>query len=139
MRRRRRPNKNNEPEPAPKTGVKEYKEPVLLVTYKDECDIVRKSVLPFGKEYIENESYKENFEDACYIIYTENGGFWVDEQTIIPSSRILSISMIEESKPQKKENRVRTPNKNKPTKPKKPPVKPPVNVKTDIKDKKGEV
>ena len=94
--RRRRTSRKKEAVPKVKTEVKAYTEPVLGVTYKDEHDVVKNVILPFGTDYIEQNPYKENFEDAFYTICTDLGGFWLDK-CIIPVHRVLKLYMIEES------------------------------------------
>jgi len=99
--RRRRTNKKNIP--AQNSEPKKYTEPVLGITYKDEHDIVKDAVLPFGSDYDKRDSYKENFEAAYCAIYEDIGGFWLDDKIVIPAHRILKVYTIEKSTPQKPE------------------------------------
>jgi len=96
MRRRRKT-----PTPIPEPTA--YKEPVLGIIYKDEHDIVKTAILPFGPNYNKRESYKENFEDALDSICESIGGFWLDNNSVIPAHRIRKVYMITESTPPKSE------------------------------------
>lgn len=110
MRRRR----HNKPKIASvESSFKKYNEPVLGITYQDESGGAKKVQIPFDGAYLDNASYRENFEDACYTICMDIGGFWINNKVVVPANRILNLFMIEDSAPFKNNQKPRENNHHK--------------------------
>ena len=94
--------------------------------------------LPFGGFYNYKISYNENMDDLASKIY-DDGGFWVNSDTIIPYNRIWRFEAVRQSanraKPKSKNNRRRKSKggnkKTVPDMPTPPAPPPPRKIKTD--------
>ena len=74
-----------------KTEKKEKKKRLVKVIYKDQKDVIQEHILTIeADDYIEDMSYRENIEEVVGLM-VEDGGFWVDNSTIIPFHRVLSV------------------------------------------------
>ena len=83
---------------------KEYRESVqhyikIIFESPDDNNTKKTIIYPFGDIYNDKISYKENVEYLANIIY-DDGGFWLDKETIIPYHRICSFGCHVPIKPQ---------------------------------------
>jgi hypothetical protein len=87
------------PEEKPKENRK------VKVIYEDEDGQVREKVMPFGDYYDERVSYRDNMQALVEEVLDE-GGFWRDAETIIPSHRIRAFKTVRQNRrPRRKATR----------------------------------
>jgi len=93
--------------------IEERKVHHLKVIYKTPDDKIVTSVIPFNDMYEEEISYRENMEKVVFAALDE-GGVWVDSETIVPFHRICYFKEYKEpvekfeSKPKQRRNNRRS-------------------------------
>ena len=66
----------------------------MKIRYKDEHDRIQESVQRLEGEWLkEMVSERENIEMVASIILIDDGAFWLNPTTLIPSHRICSFHM----------------------------------------------
>lgn len=66
----------------------------MKIRYKDEHDRIQESVQRLEGEWLkEMVSERENIEMVASIILIDDGAFWLNSTTLIPSHRICSFHM----------------------------------------------
>jgi len=69
----------------------------FILRYRDRSDNIRQSIIPIPEEnYRDDMNYKTNIQYVVKDMYSD-GGIWIDELTIIPYHRILSIECSDET------------------------------------------
>lgn len=67
----------------------------IKIWYKDRSDILREATFPFEKEKA-FESIKMQVDCIMSEILVDDGGFWLNKNTIIPSNRVCEIQYFED-------------------------------------------
>src|SRR3972149_282419 len=75
----------------------------VKIWYKDRNDILKEAIIPFEKEK-SFESIKTQVDYIMSSILVDDGGFWLDKNTIIPAHRICEIQYFEDNGVNKIEN-----------------------------------
>ena len=66
----------------------------IKIRYKDEHDRIQESIQRLEGEWLkEMVSERENIEVVASIILIDDGAFWLNSTTLIPSHRICSFHM----------------------------------------------
>jgi len=88
-------NQNHEEKDVDKKNAS--KERCISITYKDSKNNIKQVLMPFGDYYDNEESYKENVQNVVADI-RDDGGFWLDDKTIIPFHKIELFETSNETK-----------------------------------------